>query len=197
MSDEKLRAATIRLAHTKPELRPVLLPLLKKAGDGPPVERAFSDEELLQAAEEVVKRDPKKRFSAQSIKNFLAERENAQYVIVKGPPSLETRLQNLVTQRKIVTDRTRGFFLLPKKTTGVGVEFKSSGGGGFEVSLNGEWVGEIHIEDGDFIHGSSLQREKVYSIDLDVEGKDFTGRNAPPEFKKLTDAKNWVRKALL
>jgi len=174
----------------------MLLPLLKQAGDGPPVERAFSDEEILQAAAEVVSRDPKKRFSAQSIRAFLADRENAQYVIVKGPPSLETRLQNLVTQRKIVTDRTRGFFQLPKKTTGVGIEFKNSGGGDLEVLLNGESVGEVRVGDGEFI-GASRQREKVYSIDLDVEGKDFTGLKAPPDFKKLTDAKNWVRKALL
>lgn len=43
LSDQALRSKLIRLAHAKPELRPVLLPLLKQAASplGPSVTRAL------------------------------------------------------------------------------------------------------------------------------------------------------------
>jgi len=187
-----LRSKLIRLAHEKPELREHLLPLLKSAGA--PVARKFSDEEILSAAEDVAKKDPKKRFSAMEIRRTLAERDGTDYVQMEGP-SLEKRLEALVKLKKIVPAASRGLYQFVAETKGEGIEFRNAGGNTIEILLNGAEVGTITRGDGEFI-GSSRQREKIFTIHLESEDQAFTGKNSPPDFPKLTDAKAWVRKAL-
>lgn len=184
-----LRSDTIRLAHAKPELRKHLLPILVASGK----EIELSDDELLAVAEEVAKKDPKKRFTPFAIRQYLKERENADYVRLKGP-EVERRLDALAKQRKIVPD-ARGTFKIPNRTQGVGIEFRNEGQGNLSILQNGELVGEILYGDGEFI-GATRQREKVYEVVLDIEGRDFTGSKAPPSFKKLTEAKAWVKRTL-
>lgn len=169
---------------------------LAEALDDDGVSREFSDQEILDAAAEAAKRDPKKRFSTVSLKAILREREGGdpKYVVVIGVP-LERRLRNMselpIAQRKIVPDKARGFYKMIKATRGTGVEFNSTSKGSYDILLSGEYVGEIETMEGAFI-GATRQRSKVYVVSLDVEGKDFTGHNAPPEFKALADAKKWV-----
>jgi len=59
VSDQKLRKAVIRLAHAKPELRPELLPLLKKASslDGPGPVFTPNERKLLERAKDMANQE--------------------------------------------------------------------------------------------------------------------------------------------
>lgn len=155
-----------------------------------------SDEEILSAAADVANADPKKRFGATAVRQLIAKRRGVEYLTLKT--TMERRLADLVKANKgIVVDRVRGFYRF-SKTSGdaEGLAFKSTSRGGFEVLLGGQSIGEITMDAGEFISGSSRQRSKVYVVDVEVEGHDFTGHNAPPYFDKLGDAKKWLRDRL-
>ncbi len=156
-----------------------------------------SDEEILAAAAEAAEKDPKKRFSGASVRPILAARAGRPWIAIRGK-SLEFRLIDLTkgATRKIVQAASRGFFQFIKTTKGVGVEFRNSSKGAFDIILNGEHVGEIVVSTGDFKNGSTTQREKVYDVSIDIEGRDFTGSRSPGSFDTLTAAKKWVQDAL-
>ncbi len=157
----------------------------------------LSDEEIFKIAAELVAKDPKKRFSATGIKEYLAKRAGRDYVIIRGG-SLEMRLAALARdpRRKIVPDRARGAYQLVNATTGKGIEYRKTGQGELDILWNGEHVGEIINSVGDFKVGAMSAREKTFEVNLELPGREFTGAQAPPEFKTLTAAKKWVQDAI-
>lgn len=158
-------------------------------------EISVTDDEIFAAAAEVAKLDPKRRFTAYAIKKLFAERHNVEYVTI---PNFDRRVRMMSEgpNRRFVPAVARGYYQIPKESTAKdGVSFKASGGGAFDIFFNGVNVGEIIVTEGEYI-GATRSRKKAYQVDLDVDGRDFSGANTPPLFDALTDAKKWVMKAL-
>jgi hypothetical protein len=150
----------------------------------------LSDEDLVKLAQRVSDADPKKRFTAMAIRRLVASDHGAEWVDISasGGATLDKRVRELAQGKgPFIPDRA-GTFRLAKRGTGSGLEFVKQGPDEYEVLLNGEYVGRLRQ---DYVEtGLYRSREKQWEAEMDDDR--FVGKNAPPAFKSLADAKKWV-----
>jgi hypothetical protein len=158
----------------------------------------MDDELLIKTAKEVVKAAGKNRFSHMDVRRQLAKNNNVEYVKLthKKDGSKYNVLREIkrLTQGKnapFVEGRSMNTFRIAKQTKGKGLEFKRVDAESTDILYDGESIGEITYGEGDFIHGSSRQRKKVYDVNVDTKNT-----HAPSEFGKIADAKKWVKSNL-
>lgn len=153
---------------------------------------SLSDEELVRIATKVASADPKKRFGVSGLRTALAAENGVEWVAAtaQGGASLDKRVRELATGKgPFIPDRA-GMFRLAKRATGTGVEFVKQGPDEYEILVNGEYAGRLAQDYAET--GLYRSRAKVWEVELDDPDSRFTGKDAPPTFKSLADAKKWV-----
>jgi hypothetical protein len=170
----------------------------------------MDDAVLVQIATEIVKADPKSRFSPNGIRRHLSKKHSVDFVTLvhKGtdkpyrPMKEVDRLSSgRVQDRKFKSDRSRGFFRLMKQPKGKGLKFQRVDADDTFILYGGEQIGEIERQFGLIPDSATRESEHTWDVSFDQEEVVKVGAKKRPKIGKahftgLNAAKKWARAEL-
>ena len=158
----------------------------------------LTDDDIIDLGKEVAADDPRKVFYELAIIRLAKEKRGlpkTTKVIAANGDRIIRRLMDMADEpiktRRISDGRARGTFKVMKLRKGKGLEFRRVDKGEIEILVNGEEIGTIEAADGERLSataGVNIAYEKVHELDLYTRNVRPTG-----QFKKISDAKKWVK----